>query len=349
MTLSEEKVMDIIKESNISLLSVAYSTRSVETVSIQRLPVFLSAAEHLNFTRAAEEQCISQTAVSQQIKLLEQELGYALFVRGKRGVRLTPAGEVFYRQCRQLMIRYNGAAAQGKKVALGNATDLRIGYAGAYELWTIVSQIRKYHRQHPEAEIEFQLGSNQSLLGALAEGQLDMAVLSGFGVELGKELDSRVTLSDPCMVMISASHPLAAKKEIHPRELKGIPIVLNRAQDSQPSAGLIAGMYANMGLRENKRMYADDFYSIALILLVILCMAAEAAGGLLIPTVTADIINTGIAFSIMPASVACWGIDGVVFRPVRGFKAKARTLLVYPRGSQDTGIRSFVSLIKPKR
>lgn len=55
MTLSEEKVMDIIKESNISLRSVAYSTRSVETVSIQRLPVFLSAAEHLNFTRAAEE------------------------------------------------------------------------------------------------------------------------------------------------------------------------------------------------------------------------------------------------------------------------------------------------------
>ena len=246
-------------------------------------------------------------------------------MRGKRGVSLTPAGEVFYRQCRQLMIRYNGAAAQGKKVALGNATDLRIGYAGAYELWTIVSQIRKYHRQHPEAEIEFQLGSNQSLLGALAEGQLDMAVLSGFGVELGKGLDSRVTLSDPCMVMISASHPLAAKKEIHPRELKGMPIVLNRAQDSQPSAGLIAGMYANMGLRENKRMYADDFYSIALI------------------------INTGIAFSIMPASVACWGIDGVVFRPVQGFKAKARTLLVYPRGSQDTGIRSFVSLIKPKR
>ena len=325
MTLSEEKVMDIIKESNVSLLSVAYSTRSVETVSIQRLPVFLSAAEHLNFTRAAEEQCISQTAVSQQIKLLEQELGYALFVRGKRGVSLTPAGEVFYRQCKQLMIRYTDAAAQGKKIALGNATDLRIGYAGAYELWTIVSQIRKYHRQHPEAEIEFQLGSNQSLLGALAEGQLDMAVLSGFGVELGKGLDSRVTLSDPCMVMISASHPLAEKQTIHPRELKGMPIVLNRAQDSQPSAGLIAGMYANMGLRDNKRMYADDFYSIALI------------------------INTGIAFSIMPASMADWGISGVVFRPLHGFRAKARTLLVYPRGSQDTGIRSFVSLIKPKR
>lgn len=228
-------------------------------MSIQRLPVFLSAAEHLNFTRAAEEQCISQTAVSQQIKLLEQELGYALFVRGKRGVSLTPAGEVFYRQCKQLMIRYNDAAAQGKKIALGNATDLRIGYAGAYELWTIVSQIRKYHRQHPEAAFSFQLGSNRSLLTTLAEGRLDMAVLSGFGVVLDAELASCVTRADPCVVMISAEHPLAAKAEIHPRELKGMPIVLNRAQDSQPSAAQIAGMYASMGLGGNPRMYADDF------------------------------------------------------------------------------------------
>ena len=104
-----------------------------------------------------------------------------------------------------------------------------------------------------------------------------------------------------------------------------MPIVLNRAQDSQPSAAQIAGMYASMGLGGNPRMYADDLYGIALI------------------------IHAGLAFSIMPASVACWGIDGVVFRPVQGFRAKARTLLVYPRGSQDTGIRSFVSLIKPKR
>ena len=58
-------------------------------MSIQRLPVFLSAAEHLNFTKAAKEQCISQTAVSQQIKLLEEEIGFQLFVREKRGVSLT--------------------------------------------------------------------------------------------------------------------------------------------------------------------------------------------------------------------------------------------------------------------
>ncbi|MFR5420613.1 MAG: hypothetical protein ACLTG4_00775 [Oscillospiraceae bacterium] len=102
-------------------------------MSIQRLPVFLSAAEHLNFTRAAEAVHLADGRQPAD-QAARAELGYALFVRGKRGVSLTPAGEVFYRQCKQLMIRYNDAAAQGKKIALGNATDLRIGYAGAYEL-----------------------------------------------------------------------------------------------------------------------------------------------------------------------------------------------------------------------
>lgn len=106
---------------------------------------------------------------------------------------------------------------------------------------------------------------------------------------------SCVTRADPCVVMISAEHPLAAKAEIHPCELKGMPIVLNRAQDSQPSAAQIAGMYASMGLGGNPRMYADDFYGIALI------------------------IHAGLAFSIMPASMADWGISGVVFRPLHGF------------------------------
>ena len=152
-----------------------------------------------------------------------------------------------------------------------------------------------------------------------------MAVLSGFGVVLDAELAGRVTRTDPCVVMISAEHPLAAKAQIHPRELKGMPIVLNRAQDSQPSAAQIAGMYAAMGLGGNPRMYADDFYGIALI------------------------IHAGIAFSIMPASMADWGIAGVVFRPLSGFREKARTLLVYPRGRQEAGVSSFVSLIRPQR
>ena len=295
-------------------------------MNLRRLKYFVKIVDIGSLTQAAEVLHIAQPALSQQVATLEGEMDQQLLIRTKRGVTPTEAGKILYthartilRQCEQAQLAVNnvGQTLRGQ-VSIGLAP----GTAASAITMPLLQTVRN---ELPEVMVYLQESSGTALNDKLLAGQLDMAVLSGFGVELGKGLDSRVTLSDPCMVMISASHPLAAKKEIHPRELKGMPIVLNRAQDSQPSAGLIAGMYANMGLRENKRMYADDFYSIALI------------------------INTGIAFSIMPASVACWGIDGVVFRPVQGFKAKARTLLVYPRGSQDTGIQSFVSLIRPKR
>ena len=100
-------------------------------MSIQRLPVFLSAAEHLNFTKAAKEQCISQTAVSQQIKLLEEEIGFQLFVREKRGVSLTAAGESFYHQCRILMNQFYLAILKGERLSQDNFTALHIGFGSA--------------------------------------------------------------------------------------------------------------------------------------------------------------------------------------------------------------------------
>ena len=109
-------------------------------MSIQRLPVFLSAAEHLNFTKAAKEQCISQTAVSQQIKLLEEEIGFQLFVREKRGVSLTVAGESFYHQCRILMNQYHNAILKGQRISQDNFTALHIGYGSAYDLWAMRSE-----------------------------------------------------------------------------------------------------------------------------------------------------------------------------------------------------------------
>ena len=147
-----------------------------------------------------------------------------------------------------------------------------------------------------------------------------MAVLSGFGVVLDAELASCVTRADPCVVMISAEHPLAAKAEIHPRELKGMPIVLNRAQDSQPSAAQIAGMYASMGLGGNPRMYADDFYGIALI------------------------IYAGLAFSIMPASMADWGSPASFFaRCTVSGRRRAHCSSIRAGGRSSAYHRSFRS------
>lgn len=289
-------------------------------MSIQRLPVFLSAAENLNFTKAAEEHCISQTAVSQQIKLLEQEVGFQLFIRGKRGVRLTPAGQVFYRQCKQLMSQYHTAVTQGQKISMGQETDLRIGYAGAYELWTIADRLRQYTSKFPEAEIHMVLDSNQNLINLLTAGQIDVAVVSGFGLELGSWLGIQTTLVDPCVLMISSDNPLSKQPIIDPNDLHGMPLVMNRAQDTESSISQIANMYASLGLADSKRFVVDDFYSLALL------------------------VSIGLAVSVMPESMIHWGIEGLSFRPLQGLRASAKTLLVYPKNTISSAVCSLLAL-----
>jgi len=290
-------------------------------MSIQRLPVFLSAAEYLNFTKAAEIHCVSQTAVSQQIKLLEQELGFQLFVREKRGVSLTPAGTAFYQQCKVLITEYYSAVARGQRIAAGNPDALCLGYASAYELWNISGLISRYCRQYPDRQIEFQDGSSKTIIDQIAEGKADIGVISLVGVIIPNWLSAKTLLEEPCVLMINSSHPLAAQSEIDPKDLKDIPIVLNKGANHRMSETSIINMYTHLGLADNKRLYAEDFYSLALL------------------------VNLGQAISIMPQGMEHMGIKGLSFIPIKNFHAKARTTIVYPRNRAVPAVKDLLDML----
>ena len=290
-------------------------------MSIRRLPIFLSAAEHLNFTKAAEEHHISQTAVSQQIKQLEKELGFQLFVRGKRGVSLTPAGLEYYRQCKKLLAQYQTAVAKGRRVAGGDSDSLTIGYAGAYELWNATKLIREYYRSHPESQIDLKFASNQTLLSDLSAGKIDIAVICEFGVELSDWLAAKELSNDPCVLMISSAHPLAKKDILDRRDLTDLPIALNRAQDTQTTASQILQMYSHLGMSGNKRYYIDDFYSLAML------------------------VSSGLAVSVVPDSMQQMGPDGLSFIPIKGFHSTARTMVVYQKHNPSPAVQSILQTL----
>ena len=290
-------------------------------MSIQRLPIFLSAAEHLNFTKAAEEHHISQTAVSQQIKQLEKELGFQLFVRGKRGVTLTPAGAEYYRQCKKIMAQYQTAVTKGQRVAGGHSSSLTIGYAGAYELWNATKLIREYYRAHPNAQIDLKFASNQTLLGDVSAGKIDIAVICDFGVELSDWLGAKQLSNDPCVLMISADHPLAQKQILDRKDIANLPIALNRAQDSQTTASQILQMYSHLGMSGNKRYYIDDFYSLAML------------------------VSSGLAVSVVPDSMRQMAPDGLAFIPIMGFHSTAGTMVVYQKNNPGPAVKYILELL----
>ncbi len=293
-------------------------------MSIQRIPIFLAAAEELNFTKAAESLHITQTAVSQQIKLLEEELGFQLFIRDTRSVSLTDAGQVFYRQCRQIMTQYNTAVVQAQKTASGNDYNIRVGYAGAYELWSSSKYLREYCDRWKNARIDMTTGTNQQLMQMLTDGKIDIAFVSGFGTEANSWLTTKTISSVPCLLMISEKHPLAKQKIISPSQLVDIPIVLNRVQDSVAYKVQTADMYRYLGLSGNKQIYVDDFYSLA------------------------TLVSLGQAIAVVPSDIKCWGIEGIAFVPIKHFRPMAHILMVCAKQTASPAAKKFLNIVTGK-
>ena len=99
---------------------------------LKQLKYFQSVVRLGSFSAAAEENFISQSAISQQVQSLERELGFALLVRKNRSFSLTPAGEYFYRKSLLLTAACDRMCAEAAKIAKGEAATLKIGYLRTY-------------------------------------------------------------------------------------------------------------------------------------------------------------------------------------------------------------------------
>src|ERR1700704_2591087 len=100
-------------------------------MELRHLRYFVGVAEEQHFGRAAERLHIAQPALSRQIQDLEKEMGFALFDRLPRGVRLNAAGQLFLAEARRILQDVEEAKVRAERIALGKAGTLRIGIATA--------------------------------------------------------------------------------------------------------------------------------------------------------------------------------------------------------------------------
>lgn len=144
-------------------------------MNIENLQYFVSLAETLNFTKAAQKCHIAQTAMSRYIAQLERFLGVKLFERDKRNVRITKAGEQFYRDVIVLQAQYQKMLSHIKEVASTEKTHLKIGF-GLYEFSSLSSSLTDFARVHPEIQLEIHQYEYGILVEKLEKGELDMIV-----------------------------------------------------------------------------------------------------------------------------------------------------------------------------
>lgn len=190
-------------------------------MNLDNVRCFLSLAECLNFTRAAEKEHMTQTSMSRKISGLEEEMGVRLFYRDNHQVILTDAGSEFYVQAQKLLDVYESTVRLVQNVEQGYARSLKIG-VGIYEDELLDTFLGQYVMAHPDVRITCLQYGYRELLKRFEQGLLDIIVtsdqfLAGYPV---KDVDMELIYDKPWKVIANLDHPLAKKKVLVPDDLK---------------------------------------------------------------------------------------------------------------------------------
>ena len=147
-------------------------------VNLEYYKIFYYVTKCGSFTAAAEELCISQPAVSQAIKLLENVLGSSLYIRTQKGVKLTPEGEVLFSYIsRGYETIILGETKFKKMLDLENG-EIRIGASDMTLQFYLLKFLEEFHMKHPKIKVTVTNGPTPETLEYLYEGKIDFGVVS---------------------------------------------------------------------------------------------------------------------------------------------------------------------------
>ena len=175
-------------------------------MTLQQMRYFIAVAQNLSFSKAAQQHYVSQTAVSQQIKLLEEELETELFQRTRHSVALTSAGQVFYEYAVRITDLAEDAARRTRAAAAECSTPLEIGMMSGMENLPILEKLLLFKEQHPAIPLHFHLVDFPTLKKTPAAEKAGLCPAAGAGPAGGYPLPAACS-SRPAAPVRSAQSP----------------------------------------------------------------------------------------------------------------------------------------------
>ena len=184
-------------------------------MELRHLRYFVGVAETENVSRAASKLHVSQPALSRSIRDLEDELGFVLFERTAKSVRLTEPGRVFLKEAREVLQRVEEAIKKARAVAAAAETELHVGYLPAATARILSSILRAYQRAMPKVRITLHDRSNHEIIAGLRDGRLHLAFLPRLpkASELRDLHFEELTRERICLV-VSPDYPLARRRVV---------------------------------------------------------------------------------------------------------------------------------------
>lgn len=296
-------------------------------MNLNQLKYFITVAECRNFTLAARQHFISQTAVTQQIQSLEEQLGVLLFDRTKRPIALTPAGQVFLGEAKAVCERMNLALDKTKEAATGLTGSLRVGYTKGYERSSLSNVLRDFHQKNPNILISCYRQDTDSLSAGLLNGDYDV-IFTWDSTNLAAEETAAFFLYEkvPLVAAMPATHPFAHRSTLTRRDLKHETILYMTPSSSGFSFGdnHFLELYRKAGYTPNIAFRSNDAESI-------LMMVAAEEGISILPAYTTDkLVNA----------------ENIVFVPLIGKEEYENILCVWIKDNPDEVLKRFIQTLQ---
>ena len=288
-------------------------------MELRHLRYFVTVAEELHFGRAATRLFIAQPPLSQQIQQLERELGVALFIRTSRRVQLTPAGEAFLVDARQILAGVETAGETAKRAARGETGWLGIGFAASATYELLPAVLHDFRAAFPEVVLSLQELNAAEQASALREKVIHVGFARPYAPFPEAVVNS--VQQEPFLVALPESHRLAALNSLALAALADEPFI------SFPELP--------------KPSYAE-----------VVRQACEGAG--FTPHVVQEVremqtalslIAAGFGVALLPASVRHLHRDGVVYCPLEEPAPRTELTVMSRLDDPSPMLRNFLEIV----
>ena len=259
-------------------------------MELRQLRYFAAVARHGSFTRAAEELHLAQSALSQQVRRLERELGTDLLVRGTRRVELTEAGELALPRATRVDSEVEALRSELDDVRGLLRGRLVVGGmlpAGGVDLPAL---LLRFGKEHPGVEVQLREGTAAEMVERLRGDEIDAAIAMLDAAEIPDFLASERLGEERLVLAMAPGDDLASRRRIRLADLQERPFVAFR-----PGAAVRAAVdwaFADAGIRPRIAFETNDL------------------------SMLRAVLTRGLGIAVVPKTVAEWGGPGLVWRPL---------------------------------
>ncbi|WP_333752731.1 LysR family transcriptional regulator [Streptomyces sp. IBSBF 2394] len=256
----------------------------------RRLEYFISVAEELNFTRAAQRLHVTQSTLSAGIKALEHELRAELLVRSTRSVRLTEAGSAFLPEARTAIEALDRARATVEPLATGLRGSLTVGVLSGLTVIDVPALAGDFHQRYPEVRLRTETSQRGTagLVERIKESHIDVAFV---GADIRDEhLRARGIKRYDIQLLVPAGHRLADRNDVRLRDI-------------------VAESFVDMPTGFGQRQIVDDAFAKAELSRRVLIEVSDI-------TTIADYVAHGLGVALLPPDFAEAAGDAVRVVPV---------------------------------